>query len=220
MRGAPRGPHLDPERKKARERFERHTVEVRHGSGEGVHVPCVPIGEGDRPTGDRRLARDLDLPFGGVEDNVVAVAVPRDDLRAHAGVNERGPRRLDRFLDLVFERILRRCRDTLAGIPQQVNEPLRIRLVFHQAVDAEVAARPRKLHQELDIDDPTKWMSLGRGAYDWGYDYAPTPHVNGRTIGIPRGKVLGGSSAIRPSRRNLIQIFSTLTLCIKSGMLG
>jgi choline dehydrogenase len=47
-----------------------------------------------------------------------------------------------------------------------------------------------------DIDDPTKWLLLGRGAYDWGYDYAPTPHVNGRIIGIPRGKVLGGSSAI------------------------
>ena len=47
-----------------------------------------------------------------------------------------------------------------------------------------------------DIDDPAKWMSLGRGAYDWGYDYAPQPHINCRTIGIPRGKVLGGSSAI------------------------
>ncbi|MCL8486826.1 MULTISPECIES: GMC family oxidoreductase [Bradyrhizobium] len=47
-----------------------------------------------------------------------------------------------------------------------------------------------------DIDDPTKWMSLGRGAYDWGYDYAPTPHVDNRIIGIPRGKVLGGSSSI------------------------
>jgi choline dehydrogenase len=47
-----------------------------------------------------------------------------------------------------------------------------------------------------DIDDPARWVSLGRGAYDWGYDYAPTPHVNGRVIGIPRGKVLGGSSAI------------------------
>jgi choline dehydrogenase len=47
-----------------------------------------------------------------------------------------------------------------------------------------------------EIDDPANWMSLGRGVYDWGYDYALTPHVNGRTIGIPRGKVLGGSSAI------------------------
>jgi choline dehydrogenase len=47
-----------------------------------------------------------------------------------------------------------------------------------------------------EIDDPGKWVSLGRGAYDWGHDYAPTPHVDGRTIGIPRGKVLGGSSAI------------------------
>jgi choline dehydrogenase len=46
------------------------------------------------------------------------------------------------------------------------------------------------------IDEPSKWVSLGRSVYDWGYDYAPTPHVSGRTIGIPRGKVLGGSSAI------------------------
>jgi len=47
-----------------------------------------------------------------------------------------------------------------------------------------------------EIDDPAQWVLLGRGAYDWGYDYAPTRHVNGRTIGIPRGRVLGGSSAI------------------------
>lgn len=46
------------------------------------------------------------------------------------------------------------------------------------------------------IDDPTQWVGLTRGACDWGYDYAPTPHVNGRVIGIPRGKVLGGSSSI------------------------
>lgn len=47
-----------------------------------------------------------------------------------------------------------------------------------------------------EIDDPSQWVPLGRGPYDWGYDYAPTPQVNGRTIGIPRGRVLGGSSAI------------------------
>lgn len=47
-----------------------------------------------------------------------------------------------------------------------------------------------------EIDDPSKWVPLGRSAYDWGYDYAPTHHVNGRSIGIPRGRVLGGSSAI------------------------
>jgi choline dehydrogenase len=47
-----------------------------------------------------------------------------------------------------------------------------------------------------EIDDPKLWVPLGRGAYDWGYDYAPTPRINGRTIGIPRGRVLGGSTAI------------------------
>jgi choline dehydrogenase len=47
-----------------------------------------------------------------------------------------------------------------------------------------------------EIDEPSAWVPLGRSAYDWGYDYAPTARVNGRTIGIPRGKVLGGSSSI------------------------
>jgi choline dehydrogenase len=46
------------------------------------------------------------------------------------------------------------------------------------------------------IADATRWTSLLRGAYDWCYDYAPSPRVNGRTIGIPRGRVLGGSSSI------------------------
>ncbi|MFM2278482.1 MAG: hypothetical protein RLZZ444_713, partial [Pseudomonadota bacterium] len=46
-----------------------------------------------------------------------------------------------------------------------------------------------------EIDDPTQWVPLGRSRYDWLYDYAPSRHVNGRTIGIPRGKVLGGCSA-------------------------
>jgi choline dehydrogenase len=47
-----------------------------------------------------------------------------------------------------------------------------------------------------EIDDPREWVPLGRSQFDWGYDYAPSPLVNNRTIGIPRGKVLGGSSAI------------------------
>ena len=46
------------------------------------------------------------------------------------------------------------------------------------------------------IADPAQWMSLGRGAYDWGYDYAPASDINDRIVGIPRGKVMGGSSAI------------------------
>jgi choline dehydrogenase len=47
-----------------------------------------------------------------------------------------------------------------------------------------------------EIEDPTQWVPLGRSAYDWGYDYAPTSRVDGRIIGIPRGRLLGGSSAI------------------------
>ncbi|GKX33542.1 MAG: choline dehydrogenase [Rhizobiaceae bacterium MnEN-MB40S] len=47
-----------------------------------------------------------------------------------------------------------------------------------------------------EIEDPSRWVPLGRSQYDWGYNYAPTPLVNNRVIGIPRGKVLGGSSSI------------------------
>jgi choline dehydrogenase len=47
-----------------------------------------------------------------------------------------------------------------------------------------------------EIDDPTRWVSLAKSRWDWGYDYVPTPAVNGRIIPIPRGKALGGSSAI------------------------
>lgn len=47
-----------------------------------------------------------------------------------------------------------------------------------------------------EIDDPREWVPLGRSRWDWGYSYAPTPRINNRVIGIPRGKVLGGSSAI------------------------
>src|SRR5260370_12348762 len=46
------------------------------------------------------------------------------------------------------------------------------------------------------IDDASRWTALLRGIYDWGYDYSPTPYVNGRVIGIPRGRVLGGSRRI------------------------
>lgn len=47
-----------------------------------------------------------------------------------------------------------------------------------------------------EIDDPRDWVPLGRSRYDWGYDYAPASHAGDRIIGIPRGRVLGGSSAI------------------------
>jgi choline dehydrogenase len=58
-----------------------------------------------------------------------------------------------------------------------------------------IEAGPSDVGVDL-IDDASRWTSLLRGAYDWGYDYAPGPHVDGRIIGIPRGRVLGGCSSI------------------------
>lgn len=46
------------------------------------------------------------------------------------------------------------------------------------------------------IAAPARWPELSDGPYDWGYAYAPAPYLNGRTIPIPRGRVLGGSSSI------------------------
>ena len=57
----------------------------------------------------------------------------------------------------------------------------------------EAGPHDRGLHA---IHDAANWVPLMSGAYDWGYSYAPTPHVAGRSIPIPRGRVLGGSSSI------------------------
>lgn len=46
-----------------------------------------------------------------------------------------------------------------------------------------------------EIEQAANWVALGSGRYDWGYSYAPNPHLYGRVIPIPRGKVLGGSSS-------------------------
>ena len=32
--------------------------------------------------------------------------------------------------------------------------------------------------------------------YDWGYESEPEPHLEGRRLACPRGKVIGGSSSI------------------------
>jgi len=51
-------------------------------------------------------------------------------------------------------------------------------------------------HRELrEILDAAHWDSLIGGRYDYGYRSAPTRHVFGRSIAMPRGRVLGGSSS-------------------------
>ena len=45
------------------------------------------------------------------------------------------------------------------------------------------------------IVDPPSWTKLPGTALDWGYAYQRSTAVAGRSIAIPRGKVLGGCSA-------------------------
>lgn len=46
------------------------------------------------------------------------------------------------------------------------------------------------------IVDPPQWTKLHGTTLDWRYRYAPSKSVAGRAIAVPRGRVLGGSSAI------------------------
>ncbi len=39
-------------------------------------------------------------------------------------------------------------------------------------------------------------IPMNRPRYNWGYASEPEPHLDGRRINTPRGKVLGGSSSI------------------------
>ncbi|MEV7694495.1 GMC family oxidoreductase N-terminal domain-containing protein [Microbacterium sp. NPDC089189] len=46
-----------------------------------------------------------------------------------------------------------------------------------------------------EILDAAHWDALIGGPYDHGYRSSPTEHVLGRSLAMPRGKVLGGSSS-------------------------
>jgi choline dehydrogenase len=49
---------------------------------------------------------------------------------------------------------------------------------------------------EPSIETPGRWVSLMGSQYDWQYQTEGDPAVGGRAIPFPRGKVVGGSSAI------------------------
>ena len=49
---------------------------------------------------------------------------------------------------------------------------------------------------EPSITTPSRWVSLIGSAYDWNYQTAPEAGLAGRELRWPRGKAVGGSSAI------------------------
>jgi choline dehydrogenase len=55
------------------------------------------------------------------------------------------------------------------------------------------AGRP---DDKLEIRVPAAFSKLFRSEVDWNYTTEPQPHMNGRRLYWPRGKVLGGSSAM------------------------
>jgi choline dehydrogenase len=55
-------------------------------------------------------------------------------------------------------------------------------------------AGPPDTNENLHV--PLGYLKLARTEVDWDYSTAPEPNCNDRRISLPRGKVLGGSSAI------------------------
>lgn len=52
-------------------------------------------------------------------------------------------------------------------------------------------------HADRAVSSPQGWVDLMvRGAHDWGLTTTPQRHANNRQISWPRGKVVGGSSAV------------------------
>lgn len=49
--------------------------------------------------------------------------------------------------------------------------------------------------RKLEIHIPGAYSKLNRTAVDWGFRTEPQPHVDGRTLYLPRGKTLGGCSS-------------------------
>lgn len=50
--------------------------------------------------------------------------------------------------------------------------------------------------QDPDVADPTAWPALAGRDLDWAYVTEPQPYLGGRSQPWPRGRVIGGSSAI------------------------
>jgi choline dehydrogenase len=46
------------------------------------------------------------------------------------------------------------------------------------------------------ISDPDRWLSLQGGEFDWAFETEPQAGLSGRRIACPRGRVLGGSTAL------------------------
>ncbi|HWI19554.1 MAG TPA: GMC family oxidoreductase N-terminal domain-containing protein, partial [Vicinamibacterales bacterium] len=74
--------------------------------------------------------------------------------------------------------------------------------VLANRLSADASVRVLLLEAGAPVNDdpaitvPGKWVGLIGSKYDWGYSTEPEPGLQNRRITFPRGKVIGGSSAI------------------------
>lgn len=52
------------------------------------------------------------------------------------------------------------------------------------------------LAKDPRISDPSRWAELADSEYDWAFSTEPQKHLDDRTIAWPRGRVVGGSTAM------------------------
>lgn len=70
------------------------------------------------------------------------------------------------------------------------------RLLDHSDATVLVLEAGGPSHGVESISDPARWTENFSSQFVWPYTYAPGPYTGNRVIGLPRGKVLGGSGSI------------------------
>jgi len=58
----------------------------------------------------------------------------------------------------------------------------------------EAGRRELPAQVEADIANPSHWAAVQHTVVDWDYESVPQPHLNGRRISEPRGRMPGGTS--------------------------
>lgn len=77
----------------------------------------------------------------------------------------------------------------------------------HTVLVLEAGASGDAVKEQIDVPNNAYFSSLLGTSYDWAYVTEPQAGAGGRSLGWPRGKVLGGSTAVNGASRPLVFFF-------------
>lgn len=66
----------------------------------------------------------------------------------------------------------------------------------HTVLVLEAGASGDAVREKIDVPNNAYFSSLLGSSNDWGFVTAPQAGAGGRSLGWPRGKILGGSTAV------------------------